>query len=155
LLVVLPGDMTVLESGKEIKIETKVSKGSTKGLMVKVSFDGAVPMADIVPYPHKVIVLSSSYYGLVYMDQSVRGFSPCDQTICEGKEMYYLAAGGPLIDCVLNSTVESKFGNQIARARGAFLVSVSAGKESRNITARKILAIEGVPVFVAASSPSK
>jgi hypothetical protein len=149
-LVALPGDITALESGKEIKIETEISKGSSKGWMVKVSFDGVVPMVDIVPYAHKVIVLSSSYYGIAYMDQSVRSFSPCDQKICEGKEMYYLAAGGPLIDCLLNSTVESKFGNQIARARGTFLVSVSAGKESRNITAKKILAIEGVPVFVAA-----
>jgi hypothetical protein len=145
-LVVLPGDMTVLDLEKGIKIETEVAKSS--GL--KVSFDGIAPMVDIVPYAHKLYIGSSSRYGGVgYLDESIRGFSPCDQIVCEGKEMYYVSVGGPLIDCPLNTTVQSKFGKQIAKTRGYFVVFASAPQEVRNITVKKVLSVGGVPVFVA------
>jgi len=37
--------------------------------------------------------------GQFYRDNSVRGFSSCDQEIYEGKEMYYIRVAGKLSGC--------------------------------------------------------
>jgi hypothetical protein len=149
-VVVLPVDISSLSEDKKILLYFE--NGVAVPIKIaRLSFDGVLPVSDIIPGDKTLTVSKSPYYGWVFLD-NIRSVAPYGDGIYPGKEINYLGVSGDLIDMRDQAKISSFFGKKITNAGDKINVTLSSSNGSKDVTRDKILSVgNNIPVFLQSS----
>lgn len=151
--VALPVDPRNLAQGNKILLSFENAE-TVPIKIAKLSFDGQLPVSDIILNQKNIKFLTSPYYNWAFID-NVRSVSPYGDTIYPGKEMSYITVAGHFIDAN-QKVVSSNFGDTLAVAQDKVYVWYTASNESRDMSRDKILSVgDSIPVFMQSSDLRK
>jgi len=147
-LITLPID--IRETKNRVDIGWQESQFVSGWMMLKISFNGTLPLGNIGLLTEKLRV-DDSGYGLVFYDQKLL-VNPYTDYIQEGEETRYLwVSAQSMLGVKANTGFDSKFGGVVSRAAtGPIYIDYGAAQdyEDQPITVDKILKVGNQPVFI-------
>ncbi len=142
---------------KNVSISFSTGYGNYQFPMVKVLFEGNLPLVNIIPNTGQVDVLANTYYGWLYSNgDGTRLRAPVP-----GNEMGYIVVAGSMEGFTENAFLQSSFGDKVSDVSTSVNVTINGRDnntwKSFDINPSKVLSVMNntseVPVFLASNNP--
>ena len=149
----LPLDTRGATRDTALKLSYATGYGSANYPTARITFDGGLPVTNIIPNTTQVLILKNTYEGFIYTWPR-RADVANAYTVVPGQEEYYLVVGGPFegVSQTGNNT-DAAFGAHICNATVFLDIVEGAGGDYRPMQEHVLTIANGsdqVPVAVAA-----
>ncbi|MGA3056701.1 MAG: hypothetical protein ABSE70_01495 [Candidatus Limnocylindrales bacterium] len=151
-MAALPLDVRTVTAATALNIDYVKGYGGAIPIVL-ISFNGELPVTNILPDTKQVLVAANTFTGWIYA-WPLRLDAKYVTNIYPGKEEYYLTVGGQFEGFTASNTgttVNAPFGGRICDTTEPVSITEGAGQEWRDMNPDHVLMVPGsnVPVFVA------